>query len=250
MHNTTLYALDFDGVICDSALETGLSGWKAAIQIWPDMPTQPPQLLSDQFRLVRPILETGYEAILIMRMLFEGETVANILASFHESKQSVIDSAKMDVGTLKKLFGTTRDAWIENDLDTWLAMNPLFPGMVEKLNQLSQQGIWYILTTKQERFVTQILNANQIMLPEQRIFGMDRNRDKDDVLISLVSDHPEATFLFVEDRLPALLSVKHNQQLQGVGLQLVSWGFNTLQDRQAAEVAGVEVIDLEAFTRL
>ena len=30
MNNSIIYALDFDGVICDSAVETAITGWKAA----------------------------------------------------------------------------------------------------------------------------------------------------------------------------------------------------------------------------
>ena len=33
-----LYALDFDGVICDSAVETAVTGWRVAQTLWDDMP--------------------------------------------------------------------------------------------------------------------------------------------------------------------------------------------------------------------
>ena len=76
MKQAIIYALDFDGVICDSALETGTSAWKAASQIWNDFSTTlPTKELSAQFREIRPIMGTGYEAILIVRMLHDGETV-------------------------------------------------------------------------------------------------------------------------------------------------------------------------------
>ncbi|MFS8018469.1 hypothetical protein Hanom_Chr15g01392411 [Helianthus anomalus] len=43
-----LYALDFDGVICDSVRETAISCVK-----------------------LRPVVETGYETLLIVRLLLE-----------------------------------------------------------------------------------------------------------------------------------------------------------------------------------
>ena len=43
MNNSIIYALDFDGVICDSAVETAITGWKAASSIWKDMPEAAPQ---------------------------------------------------------------------------------------------------------------------------------------------------------------------------------------------------------------
>ena len=38
-----IYALDFDGVICDSAIETAVTGWKVAQKIWQDMPSSLPE---------------------------------------------------------------------------------------------------------------------------------------------------------------------------------------------------------------
>ena len=76
MKKSVIYALDFDGVICDSAIETGITGWKAAIQIWPDMKAPLPSTeLINQFRLARPVIETGFEAILIMRLLYLGQSI-------------------------------------------------------------------------------------------------------------------------------------------------------------------------------
>ncbi|HFD13311.1 MAG TPA: HAD family hydrolase, partial [Crenotrichaceae bacterium] len=50
-----IYALDFDGVICDSAVETGITGWKAATHVWNEMTgVLPDQVLLDAFRRVRP----------------------------------------------------------------------------------------------------------------------------------------------------------------------------------------------------
>ena len=83
MTATNIYALDFDGVICDSAIETAMTGWKVACQIWSDMPTETPQEIIALFREVRPVMETGYEAILIMRFLFEGGAGNQLLADFN-----------------------------------------------------------------------------------------------------------------------------------------------------------------------
>ena len=99
-------------------------------------------------------------------------------------------------------------------------MNPLFSGVKEKLQRLTEQGIWYIITTKQERFVKQIFAANQVIIPEERIFGLDRNMTKEAVLIDLQKKHPQHTFHYVEDMLPMLLKVKNNDKLKSVQIIL------------------------------
>lgn len=235
MNNSIIYALDFDGVICDSAVETAITGWKCAGQIWNDMPGPvPPSQLIDQFRQVRPIIETGYEAILAMRLLHLGETTAAIYSDYAGKTQALMQAAQVDAGDLKQRFGATRDAWIETALADWIDMNPLFSGISERLQQLGQQGIWYIITTKQERFVKQILKANRIELPDAHIFGLDRNMSKQEVLKKLLEKHSGQPIHFVEDRLPTLLNVLKNDQLADIKLIFALWGYNTDADKAVA----------------
>jgi phosphoglycolate phosphatase-like HAD superfamily hydrolase len=248
MEQLIIYALDFDGVICDSAIETGISGWKAGAQIWTDytlpMPTQ--QLL-DNFRQVRPVMGTGYEAILIVKMLYDGETVESIIEDYSNKTQRVLEDSKLSVDALKKLFGETRDIWIKENLDEWVRMNPLFPGVAGKLQQLSEQSLWYIVTTKQERFVKQILGANQIQIANDRIFGLDRSMSKEAVLIDLVNKHTQETICFVEDMLPTLFKIINNSKLDSVKLFLALWGYNTAQDKIEAEKQAIELVEIDDF---
>lgn len=247
MKQPIIYALDFDGVICDSAVETGITGWKAAKQIWNDLATLlPSQQLIEQFRRVRPILETGYEAILLVRLLHDGETVETILNDFSALKQKVIKDNKLDITSLKKTFGETRDIWINDDLNDWVEMNPLFTGVADKLQNLGTQD-WYIITTKQEHFVKRILTANQIQLADDRIFGLDRKMSKEAILIDLVKRHIPASIYFVEDRLPTLFNILNNKELESVRLFFALWGYNTAQDKLDAKQEAIELITLESF---
>ena len=248
MSNTTIYALDFDGVICDSAVETAITGWKAASQIWLDMPKgATPQNLIDQFRLVRPIIETGYEAILAMRLLFLGETCEAIYDDYQAKIRQLLQQAQVSSNDLKKLFGATRDSWIADDLPDWIAMNPLFAGVKEKLRAIGQTNTWYIITTKQERFVKHILNANAIELAEERIFGLDRNMSKPEVLKGLLHAHPQQSIQFVEDRLPTLLNVQKLPELSAVELLFATWGYNTAEDKTLAAQHAFKALNLDNF---
>ncbi len=249
MKQDIIYALDFDGVICDSAVETAITGWKAGSKLWNDMESSlPPQILIEQFRLIRPRLETGYEAILIMRLLHIGESVETLLVEYAAKIKQILNDLNQEIAFLKKLFGETRDNWINQDLEEWIMMNPLFPQVAEKLQKLNQQGLWYIITTKQERFVTQILNGCQIELAADKIFGLDRKMSKEAVLIELLAKHPQHKFYFVEDRLPTLMNVLANEKLNGIKLFFARWGYNTEQDKQqASQQARIELIEIADF---
>ncbi len=249
MAKKKLYALDFDGVICDSAVETGITGWKVASQLWPDMPVEIPADIINQFRKVRPVMETGYEAILIIRLLFEGVSPELLLNDFTGSISTVIDRENLTIDKLKTLFGETRDHWINRDLDDWVEMNPLFDGIASKLKQLDSKQC-YIITTKQERFVSHILDANKLTLPPEQIFGLDRKLSKQQVLADLLTLYPEHSILFVEDRLPTLKNVIDDQRLAEIELFFADWGYNTKQDKQNIMTLPVTTINLAGFGSL
>lgn len=247
MNNTSVYALDFDGVICDSAVETAITGWKAACTIWNDMPKTVPLAKIVQFRVIRPIIETGYEAILAMRLLYLEVPVEEIYKDYGNKIEALLQDSHINVDFLKKLFGETRDVWIANDLADWVNMNPLFDGVAKKLQTLGQLCPWYVVTTKQERFVKQILKAHAIDLPDERIFGLDRNMGKVDVLKGLLHAHPKETICFVEDRLPTLLNVMKNENLASVKLIFALWGYNTDEDKALATQQGFSLQQLGNF---
>ena len=73
-------ALDFDGVVCASSPESSFSSIIAAKKVWPtamasiDM-TNPTSFLSlqNEIMALRPVVETGYENMLIARYLHENK---------------------------------------------------------------------------------------------------------------------------------------------------------------------------------
>lgn len=247
MSETPIYALDFDGVICDSAVETGMSGWKAACEIWPDMPVAIPNEKIEQFRQMRPLIETGYEAILAMRLLHTGLECQDLYAAYEHHIQTLLQQTDISIDELKRHFGTTRDAWIAAAPEEWAAMNPLFDGIADKLKQRPIATPWYIVTTKQERFVVEILQANAIEIDAERIFGLDRKLSKPDVLRQLKDRHPGQAIHFVEDRLPTLVNVRNQADLSDIALFFATWGYNTVQDKAEAAREGFTLISLNDF---
>ena len=242
-----IYALDFDGVICDSAIETGMTGWKAAQQIWQDMPkANPPETIINNFRQIRPFLETGYEAILIVRLLQQGITVAELSQNYLHQINALINKERLNAKQLKQLFGTTRDHWINQSPQEWLSMNPLFTGIMQRLEALTD-STWYIITTKQKRFAEQILNNYQINIKDQHIYGMEAKQSKQETLLELSERHSNQEIIFVEDRLPTLIDISKNKQLKNIKLQLADWGYNTHNDKVDAQQHPIEVITINQF---
>ena len=94
----TIYALDFDGVLCNSVIETVISGYKIAQTVWNDMPKTSISLeMIEQFREVRPFLKTGYESVLILRLLHLGLSVENLYSQYSTHIQKLIDDEKVNI---------------------------------------------------------------------------------------------------------------------------------------------------------
>ena len=247
MNSNTLYALDFDGVICHSAIETAGTSWKAAQTLWPDMQDDEiTESLIQELVKIRPCLEVGFEAPLIMRLLHQQTGLQTDCSNYQEQIEKLIADNGFNIDALQLLFGRTRDALIEENEAAWLEKNPLFDGVADKLKSLNKED-WLIITTKQERFVKKTLEGNNIELADDRLFGLERKLSKQAVLENLVETNPNRPITFIEDRLPTLLGVLENPVLKSVKLQLVDWGYNTEKDREIACDNGIEVIALESF---
>lgn len=243
-------ALDFDGVLCDSVDETGTTGWKAGAAIWEDMqPDRPPAELLAAFRRARPAIETGHQAILMMRLLLDGLAPELLLLDFARRESAVLARTGGDVAALKSLFGQTRDRWLAEAPDEWLALSPLYPGVADWLRTWAPSAQGYVVTTKEQRFVERLLSANGVSFPPERIFGLDSGRPKEATLAHLLERYPSETVCFVEDRLATLIRCRGHYELARVAMRLAGWGYNTVSEQHRAEQLSIPVWNLDELFR-
>lgn len=244
-----LLALDFDGVICDSAAETAISGWKAAKWIWPDKFTEPlpPQDIVEKFRRIRPYLETGYQSIFMIRMLVDGEAETSFQYSLSEKFAVMMEDFKLNKEKMVHEFGAVRDTWIQNDLESWLAPQNPYPGTIESLREALLKHRVLILTTKQERFVKAWLKHFNVDFPAEDIIGLDRKTPKEETLAELVKANRK-NIHFVEDRLKTLQRVAAVPSLKRVNLHYADWGYGTPAElHEAQSLSRIDIITLSDF---
>ncbi len=253
-----VYALDFDGVVCDSAGETAASAWRAGATLWPEWAatSEPGPELVQRFREFRPFLETGWQAVGLLRLAATSQrpatdfTPAEVLAAI----ERIYAAAGCSRETMVKCFGETRDRWIAVDPGDWLARHRFYPGMAELLREWIVAGQpLFIISTKQERFIRQLLAGAGVELPAANLFGLERQRRKGEILAELLArpEHAGAELWFVEDRLETLLEVVDRPELDGVRLLLADWGYNLpAERRRAAGEPRLQVVGLEQLRRL
>ncbi|WJX77557.1 hypothetical protein P8452_60853 [Trifolium repens] len=261
-----LYALDFDGVICDSCGETAISALKAAKLRWPDLfdsvDSATEDWIVEQMITVRPVVETGYETLLLVRLLLEtrvpsirkssvaeGLTVEGILENWFQLKPIIMEEWKENRDDLIELFGKVRDDWLEKDFTGWIQANRLYPGASDALRFASSRV--YIVTTKQGRFADALLKELAgITIPPERLYGLGTG-PKVEVLKKLqkMPENQGLTLHFVEDRLATLKNVIKEPELDNWNLYLVNWGFNTQKERdEAAANPRIQLLELSDFS--
>mmetsp|Transcript_59839 Transcript_59839/g.146966 ORF Transcript_59839/g.146966 Transcript_59839/m.146966 type:complete len:351 (+) Transcript_59839:946-1998(+) len=161
-----VYALDFDGVLVDSAAETGRSGLRAARALFPDQQwvkkgvkdddgdnDYQQQHLSDiiaRFIQVRPILYVGWESIVLCQLLGDpalgSPSVARILKNFHGDdgggaclKAKAMKHARLQDEDYHHAFKEARDAWIvENNGRDWIDAHGFFDGACQAVRDFVQ----------------------------------------------------------------------------------------------------------------
>lgn len=245
-----LLALDFDGVVCDGLLEYFQTAWKAYCQIFQPDPTSPPAGLAEQFYPLRPVIETGWEMPVLLYGLQQGLTDQAILTDWPTLVRSLIAQANLDPAQIAQTVDQVRDQWIQQDLADWLSLHRFYPGVIGRLQQVLAADIeLVIISTKEGRFIRQLLAQQGLILAETQILGKEVNQPKYETLRQIQARAGAASLLwFVEDRIKALQAVQRQSDLNQVELFLADWGYNTAPDRRLAQQdSRIRLLSLDQF---
>lgn len=246
----SILALDFDGVLCDGLMEYFETAWRTYCQIWSLNSYAPPEQIAASFYRLRPVIETGWEMPILIRALIDGISEQEILNQWAEISQSILQENKFIASDIALKLDQIRDEWISTDLANWLSLHRFYPGVVEKMQSLLNSDLQpIIITTKEGRFVSQLLQQQGVEMPSKSIIGKESKRPKHQILKELVAE-TQVKLWFVEDRLKTLQLVQQQPGLAAVKLYLADWGYNIASERESArQTPGIELISLSVFTQ-
>ena len=247
---SSILALDFDGVVCDGLIEYFETAWRTYCQIWHRDRQTPPEDIAASFYRLRPVIETGWEMPILVKALVEGVSEQEILSKWGEISASFLQKDKLIAADIALKLDQIRDQWISTDLESWLNLHKFYPGVIEKIKSLQGSVMQpMIITTKEGRFVNQLLQKQGVEMPAKSIIGKESKRPKHQVLKELMAE-AQVKLWFVEDRLKTLQLVQQQPHLTAVKLYLADWGYNTASEReQARQTPGIELISLSTFTQ-
>ena len=250
---SVIFALDFDGVLVDSAAETGLAGLKAAKILFPTArwlleleanPIRHEAILS-RFREIRPCLETGWEAALLMKLLADEElTTDEIMNDFQSKlKHNMLNKLHLTKENCNKALRKARDDWIKIDAQDWVASHDFYEGACAAVRKLLEDGHAdrvYVITTKATEYAERLLEKQGLFgegkIAGDHIFGLGSG-PKEQVLAEILEKTgDEATIaVMVEDNLLTLEKIMSTDSVSNRVLPvLASWGYNTPAQRKSA----------------
>jgi phosphoglycolate phosphatase-like HAD superfamily hydrolase len=186
----------------------------------------------------------------VIRARLQGITEADILQNWVAIAQQIVLDENLTPAQLVAQVDGVRDQWIVSDLSSWLGEHRFYPGVCDRLNAVLQTGIHVvIISTKEGRFIRQLLEQQEINLTELQIYGKEVKRPKGDILLELrqiLGNHQ--VFWFVEDRLKTLQNIQKRPELADVQLFLADWGYNTERERDTANRDPlIHLISLDQF---
>jgi len=246
-----ILALDFDGVVCDGLLEYFETAWQAYCLVFQPQVSDPPTGLAERFYPLRPVVESGWEMPLVLYGLLHGVADDAILDHWPQLIPQLFTQARVDAARLGEAVDGVRDRWISGNLASWLALHRFYPGVLPRVQQALEQGVQVrIISTKEGRFIQQLLAQQGVDLAPDWILGKEVKQPKYETLRQLKTAGEKAApvIWFVEDRIKALQAVQQQPDLAALPLFLADWGYNTERDRAiAAQSDRIHSLSLEQF---
>jgi phosphoglycolate phosphatase-like HAD superfamily hydrolase len=247
-----MLALDFDGVLCDGLIEYFQVAWRTYEQLWQPDRSMLPEDVAPIFYRLRPVIETGWEMPVLLKALRQGVSETEILQHWVTIAPQILADSHLDAKTIGTALDRQRDEWITTDLDGWLALHRFYPGVIERIQSVLSSSVYpVIISTKEGRFINQLLQKQGIELSAAQIIGKESQRPKHQVLRELAAiDNALSSIWFIEDRLKTLLSIQPYADLAAIRLFLADWGYNTEQEREAAQQnSRIELLSLSNFAQ-
>jgi FMN phosphatase YigB (HAD superfamily) len=256
-----VYCFDFDGVLCDSASETGMAGHKAAQILWPharwllELEANPirKQAIQCRFCEIRPCLGTGWEASLMIKLLADdGLSNEEIMTNFQSKlKHKQLDRLGLTKEQCNSALKTARNNWIKLDPKDWLASHEFYEGACDAVKKLlKEQGPAnvYIITTKAAEYAKRLLeNAGlygEGKITDDHIFGLGTGAKNEVVRELLDKKGKDAFAVLVEDNLLTLHKVMNDDNVCDRVLPVMaSWGYNTPVEQKQAMKEDYLVLD-------
>ena len=236
--NLPLLCLDFDGVICDSAVESFTSSWMAYFYEYRKEKLNKVSIKSkDSFLALRPFIRYGEDFLLIQ------EIISN---NFHVKVQKDFDKISDVAGSFKLnqfslLLKKQREKMISENMELWLSLNTIYSHMLEYLLMVMDNNFIHIVSTKDPLLIKKILKYNNINIPNNRIHNTGKNK-KLDFIQDLLKLNNIKNAIFIDDQINHL----GTNNIEEILVYLPAWGY--IKPADINNKTGIQVLSKKEMT--
>jgi phosphoglycolate phosphatase-like HAD superfamily hydrolase len=242
-------ALDFDGVIADSAREAFAVALRTRRQLLGrddfGNGAEGDAGLFARFLELMPLGNRAEDYGVILEALAEGVSLPDQPAydAFHGRQDAA------GLAAFHRRFYEVRRAWSDADPQGWMACMPAYPGLGELLRRHAGQVRLAIATAKDRRSVRVLLRAYGMddLFAAGSVYDKESGVHKRSHIEQIAREGgvDPGAITFVDDKL------NHLQDVGALGARcvLAAWGYNGERERRAAREAGYLVCTLEDFEK-
>jgi phosphoglycolate phosphatase-like HAD superfamily hydrolase len=240
-------ALDFDGVICDSAREAFAVAVRTFAEVFPEHGLgRPAERSADAFARFVEIMPLGNRAedyAVALAAMATGRALPDQAA--YDAFRAGLDPERLRA--FHRQFYRVRAAWAARDPEGWRARMAPYPGLCDVLRRRAREVRLAIATAKDRTSVRKLLGAYGVaeLFPEGFVLDKEAGEKKREhvmLLAGRVGCAP-AEVTFVDDK------VNHLEDVAALGARcvLAAWGYNGPRERRIAEARGFLVCGLDDF---
>ncbi len=238
--NTAVF-LDFDGVICDSALECLASSWLAYHRLRRERaPEAVPADLLRRFIRLRPFASAAADYVLIQELIAAGREPLS-LRDFEGERSA----RRGRLERYDRLMREVRSGLLRTDPDYWMSLHRLYPHVLRELPRWVASDSFYILSTKRPELILRTLRHFGLLMDARRTLGCPRS-GKLGIIARTMRRKNIARALFVDDQIANLRPepAGPGSAEPPVARALAAWGY--LRREWLGELPpGVELLQAE-----
>ena len=221
--------LDFDGVLCDSANESGRCAWLAGSIVWEKWRgIDIPKAYLKKFKELRPLIETAYQSIALMKLISEDYSETFIKKEFNFMMEQVFTSISLNKKALIKLFDKIREDWLKVNPKNWFSWHKLYPCTKDIIRVgKSYYKEVFIVSTKEKKYIERLLEFFGIDFNPNNIYGLESGETKIEIITNILKEKKVSpkNSIFIDDYSETLRSIAANNFLKDMRLYLASWGY-------------------------
>lgn len=253
-----ILAVDFDGVISDSALKSlfvshnaychhfgvnvkkSFGGQCFTFENWEQMKKEYHQEM-EKYKRLRAYVEHSCDFLVMIKIIEEQIEVKN-----QQDFIRIRNEMDLDYRFFHELFFQEKEKWQKKDFAKWFSLAPVYKKVIEGIKRLLDEGVKVVIATSNlGKAIHPAFHADYLgfSMELKDIFDKNYGKSKSDHMKAIVEQYKVAheDIYFVDDQLNYLEETK----VFGVNVFLAGWGYCTEEQKSTARKEDITVIESE-----